>query len=76
MDRMAANKKPIAELTPDELDLGADALAAERRVELEQVTVPDVRSECELIEGEGAGDVAARLLDRLEELRLLSGSRA
>ena len=75
MDRLAANNTPIAVITPDELRLGADALAAERRIELDGVMVPDVRRECELIEGEGAGDVATRLLDRLEELRLLSGSR-
>jgi electron transfer flavoprotein beta subunit len=75
MDRMAANKKPITALTPEELGLGADALAAEGRVELAQVSVPDVHRECELIEGENAADVAARVLARLEELKLL-GSRA
>lgn len=76
MDRMAANKKPIAELAPDGLGLGADALAAERRVEIGPVTVPELHSECELIEGENAADLAARLLDRLEELKLLPGAGA
>lgn len=71
MDRMAANKKPIVELTPGELGLGADALDAERRVELAQVAVPDLQRECELIAGDNAADVAARLLARLEELKLL-----
>lgn len=74
MDRMAANKKPIVSISPDELGLGADALAAERRVELERVSVPDVHRECELIEGGNAADVAARLLARLEELKLLGSS--
>jgi len=74
MDRMAANKKPIAELSPDELGLGADALAAERRIELARVSVPDVRRECELIEGANAAEVAVRLLARLEELKLLEAS--
>ena len=72
MDRMAANKKPIETLTPErarrcELD-GA------RRVELTKVWVPETKRECELIEGEDAGEVAARLLGRLEELKLLTRS--
>lgn len=74
MDRMAANKKPIVELTPDELGLGADSLAGERRIELARVSVPEVHRECELVEGENATDVAARLLARLEELKLLGSS--
>jgi len=76
MDRMAANKKPIVELAPGELDLGEAALAGERRVELVRVSVPEVRRECELIEGDNAAAIAARLLDRLEELKLLEGARA
>ena len=71
MDRMAANKKPITALTPDELGLGADALVAERRVDLAQVSVPEMQRECEVVEGENAADVAARLFARLEELKLL-----
>lgn len=74
MDRMAANKKPITTLTPDELGLGTDALAGEQRVELARVSVPDVRRECELLEGANAAEVAARLLARLEELKLLGTS--
>lgn len=74
MDRMAANKKPIATLTPDELGLGGDALAAAQRLRLTEVSVPEVKRECELIEGENAGEVAARLLARLEELKLLTRS--
>jgi len=76
MDRMAANKKPITELSPDELGLGADALAAERRVVFTQVSVPELHRECELVEGETAADVAALLLTRLEELKLLPGAGA
>lgn len=72
MDRMAANRKPVVVLSPDELGLGPDGLAAERRVELTRVSVPEVRRECELIEGENAADVAARLLARLEEMKLLA----
>jgi electron transfer flavoprotein beta subunit len=76
MDRMAANKKPIAALTPDELGLGGETLAAERRVELLRVSVPAVRGECELVEGESAAALAARLLTRLEELKLIGGPGA
>lgn len=73
MDRMAANKKPIAELAPGELGLAEEALAAARSVEVMQVTVPEIRRECELIEGANAAELAARLLDRLEQLKLLTG---
>lgn len=71
MDRMAANKKPITQLTPAELGLDAGALAAEQRVTFERVSVPEIHRECELIEGEDAAAIAARLLTRLEELKLL-----
>lgn len=74
MDRMAANKKAITRWTPDELGLAPDQLAAARRVELTKVWVPEVKGECELIEGEDAAAVAARLLGRLEELKLLTSS--
>ncbi len=76
IDRMAANKKAIAELTPDELGLGDDALAAEQRVSMERVSVPEVRRECELLGGDDPAEVAASLLARLEELRLLPGGGA
>lgn len=76
MDRMAANKKPIVELTPDELGLAAGALAAERRVELTRVVVPEARRDCELIEGGNAAEAAVRLLARLEELKLLPETAA
>lgn len=49
-------------------------LAAARRLELTRVWVPEVKRECELIEGEDAAAVAARLLGRLEELKLLTRS--
>ncbi len=74
MDRMAANKKQITELAPADLGFGEDALAAEQRIEVVSVSVPEVHRECEVIEGENAGAIAARLLDRLEELKLLEGA--
>jgi len=69
MDMMAANRKEIARWTPAELGL-AD-LSSVRRLEVLDVTVPDVERDCELIEGESASEVAARLLDRLAELKIL-----
>jgi electron transfer flavoprotein beta subunit len=71
MDRMAANKKEITRLTPAELGLGPEQLAAARRLELADVWVPELERDCELIGGEGAEEVAVRLLDRLSELELL-----
>ena len=75
IDRMAANKKPITRWTPDELGLSPAQLAAARRLELARVWVPEVERQCELIEGEDAAEVAATLLRRLEELKLLTRSR-
>jgi len=72
MDRMAANKKAITRWTPDELGLAPEQLAAARRLELTRVWVPEVKRECELIEGEDAAAIAARLLGRLDELKLLT----
>lgn len=71
MDRMAANKKPIERWTPDELGVGEAELAAARRLELAEVWVPEAERRCELIEAGNAAEAAARLLDRLAELKLL-----
>ena len=71
MDMMAANRKEITRWAPSELGLGSDELGAARRIELADVTVPDEERDCELIEGESASEVAARVLDRLAELKLL-----
>lgn len=72
MDRMAANKKPITRWTPGELGLSSEQLAGARRFELAKVWVPEVERRCELIEGEDPAEVAAALLGRLEELKLLT----
>jgi electron transfer flavoprotein beta subunit len=74
LDRMSANKKVITRWAPDELGLAPAQIAAARRIELTKVWVPEVKRECELIEGEDAATVAARLLGRLEELKLLTRS--
>jgi electron transfer flavoprotein beta subunit len=69
MDMMAANRKEILRWTP--ADLGVDDLSSARRLEVVDVTVPELGSDCELIEGDGSAEVASRLLDRLAELKLL-----
>lgn len=71
MDRMAANKKPIERWTAAELGLSPEALEAARSVEVERVWVPEVERECELVDGEDAGEVAAAVLRRLRELKVL-----
>ena len=71
MDMMAANRKEITRWIPADLGLGSDELAAARRLEVADVLVPEVERDCELIEGESASETAARVLDRLAELKLL-----
>lgn len=74
MDRMAANRTPITRWTPDELGLGAGELDGARRLELAEVWVPETVDECELLEGDDAADVAARLVERLVQLKVLERS--
>lgn len=65
MDRMAANRKPIErwELPVDE---------AARRHEIVRAWVPEVERRCELIGGDDPGEVAAAVLARLKELKVLA----
>ena len=67
MDRMAANKKQIARLTPGELGVEGSA-----RLDLLDVWVPEVERTCELIEADDPAEAAAALLARLDELKLLA----
>lgn len=71
MDMMAANRKEITRWSAADLGIGPEELAAARRLEIADVLVPEVERSCELIEGEDAADVVARVLDRLSELTLL-----
>lgn len=71
MDRMAANRKPIARLTEEELGITSDQLQQARRLELERLWAPEVQRQCELIGGEDPAEVAGRVLSRLEELKVL-----
>jgi electron transfer flavoprotein beta subunit len=71
MDMMAANRKEISRLTPEDLGLGPTELAAARRLETIDVVVPELERSCELIDGESAAEIASRVLDRLAELKVL-----
>lgn len=71
MDRMAANKKPIARWTAEELGVTEDQLQRARRLDLERLWAPEVQRQCELIGGEDPAEVAARVLSRLDELKVL-----
>lgn len=74
MDRMAANKKPIERWTAADLGLSPERLEAARRLGLEHLSVPELERRCEVISGDDAAAVVARVLERLEELKLLSRS--
>lgn len=66
MDRMAANKKPIERW--DDLSLDGDAA----RLELVRSWVPEVEAHCEVIDGDDPADIAATVLARLKELKVLA----
>ena len=74
MDLMAAKKKPIEELTFSDLGLDEVELGAARRIEVEEVIVPEQERDCDFVEGEDAAAVASSLVDRLEELKLLGAA--
>jgi len=71
LDLMAANKKPIERWTAGDLGLTADDLAGARRLEFEEVWIPEVERVCEFVEGEDAAEAASALVGRLAELKLL-----
>jgi electron transfer flavoprotein beta subunit len=61
--RMAARKKKIVVVTPEDLGLAADALRP--RVTLVRQFVPTVKGDCEVIAGPTAAEAATRLITRL-----------
>jgi electron transfer flavoprotein beta subunit len=73
LDLMAANKKSIERWTAADLGLDAAGVAAARGLAFDAVWVPEVESHCEYVEGEDAAEVAAALVGRLVELKLLGG---
>lgn len=76
MDLMAANRKPIDEVSIAELGLGDDALEGCRAVDVVALTVASQERICQMVEGDDARDVAARLLARLAERQITVDSGA
>jgi electron transfer flavoprotein beta subunit len=74
MDRMAANKKPIARWTVEDLGLSPEQLAAARRLEIVRTWAPELERRCEMIDGDDPAEIVATVLSRLSSLKLLSRS--
>lgn len=70
-DVMMANRKPIDRWTLADLGLDGDALAAAGATEVLALRIPERKSECEMIEGDDPAEVAATLVRRLRELKVL-----
>jgi len=71
-DIMAAGKKTIPVWKGGDLPLDAARVgAASRRVEVEDLYIPQRESQCEFIEGETAEEKAERLALRLRELKVI-----
>lgn len=74
LDLMAANKKAIERWTTDELGVGDAELEAGRRLDFDRVWVPQVESVCEFVAGDDPAEVAATLVGRLVDLKMLGGA--
>jgi electron transfer flavoprotein beta subunit len=72
-DVLAAGRAPVTEWTAADLGLDAGALEAARRVEVLELRKPEQGGSCELLEGETPEAVAALLVSRLVELKLVGG---
>lgn len=70
-DLMLSRRKPVPEWTPADLGVDAAALAEAAALEVLDVWVPERRQQCERIEGDDPAQVAATLVRRLRELKLL-----
>lgn len=70
-DLMAARRRPITQWTPPDLGLDAGALAELAGSEVLRLRVPEREGECEFITGDEPAEVAAALVRRLKELKVL-----
>ena len=70
-DVMMANRKPIDQWTLADLGLDAAALAGAAGSEVLALRIPERKSECEMIQGDDPAEVAATLVRRLRELKVL-----
>ncbi|HEX6988147.1 MAG TPA: electron transfer flavoprotein subunit beta/FixA family protein [Bacillota bacterium] len=70
-DLMAARRRPITQWTPADLGLDAGTLANVAGGEVLGLRIPQREGECEFITGDEPAEVAAALVRRLKELKLL-----
>ena len=71
-DIMMANRKPITVYGPGELGLGAAEVGDEaNRLEVLDLFIPEVKSECEFIEGEDGAEKGANLARKLVERKVI-----
>lgn len=70
-DVMMANRKPIDQWTLADLGLDEGALAGEAASEVLALRIPERKTECEMIQGDDPAEVAATLVRRLRELKVL-----
>jgi electron transfer flavoprotein beta subunit len=69
---MAAARKQVTVWTAADLGLGSDqAGKAGARLNLERLFVPQVKSQCEFVEGDTAEEMAASLARKLREAKLI-----
>jgi electron transfer flavoprotein beta subunit len=72
LDLMAANRKEITRWTPELLGLTPEELGSARRLETQRVWIPEQEHHCEIIEGDQPAEVAAALVDRMAQLKILA----
>jgi electron transfer flavoprotein beta subunit len=72
LDLMAANKKEIPRWTPELLGLTPEELGSARRLQTQRVWIPEQEHHCEFIGGDQPAEVAAALVARMAELKILA----
>lgn len=72
LDLLASGKQPVEELSPDDLGVGGAELSELRAVAVLRLEASSQQRICELIEGEDARAVAAALVARLAERKVLA----
>jgi len=71
-DIMMANRKPITTYGPADLGLGAGDVGAEaNRLEVLELFIPEVKSECEFVEGEDGAEKGVNLARKLLERKVI-----
>ncbi|HLT58921.1 MAG TPA: electron transfer flavoprotein subunit beta/FixA family protein [Limnochordales bacterium] len=71
-DIMMANRKPITTYTAADLGLGeAEAGDAANRLEVLELFIPEVKSECEFVEGDSGAEKGVNLARKLVERKVI-----